>query len=48
VLAAMGVEPGLARGAIRLSLGWNSSEADVARFAEVFAKISRLLRRSAS
>jgi cysteine desulfurase len=48
VLAAMGVEPGLARGAIRLSLGWASTPADVERFAEVFARITRVLRRGAS
>ena len=37
VLAAMGVPPRLARGAIRLSLGWGSSADDVDRFAEAFA-----------
>ncbi len=37
VLAAMGVAPGLTRGAIRLSLGWASREDDVGRFAEAFA-----------
>ena len=31
VLAAMGVEPALARGAVRISLGWSTSEADVER-----------------
>jgi cysteine desulfurase len=36
VLAAMGVRPDLARGAIRLSLGWASTEADVERFAASF------------
>ena len=36
VLAAMGVRPELARGAIRLSAGWASKEADVERFAEAF------------
>ena len=36
VLAAMGVRPELARGAIRLSLGWSSAERDVERFAEAF------------
>jgi cysteine desulfurase len=46
VLAAMGVEPGLARGAIRLSLGWASTPADVSGFAEVFAKVIRILRRA--
>jgi cysteine desulfurase len=32
VLAAMGVEPALARGAVRLSLGWSSTESEVERF----------------
>lgn len=31
VLAAMGVAPALAAGALRVSLGWNSTESDVAR-----------------
>jgi cysteine desulfurase len=38
-LAAMKIEPALARSAMRASLGWNSTEADVARFLEVFARI---------
>jgi len=29
VLAAMGVEPALARGAVRVSLGWSTTEADI-------------------
>jgi cysteine desulfurase len=37
VLAAMGAAPELARGAIRLSLGWASREDDVPRFAQAFA-----------
>jgi cysteine desulfurase len=36
VLRAMGVRPELARGAIRVSLGWASMAADVERFAEAF------------
>ncbi len=51
VLAAMGVRPDLARGAIRLSLGWASSEADVERFATAFASVMarmRAARRGAS
>ena len=44
VLAAMGVRPELARGAIRLSLGWASTEADVARFAEAFAGVMARMR----
>jgi cysteine desulfurase len=38
-LAAMKIEPGLARGAMRASLGWNSTKADVARFLTVFARV---------
>jgi cysteine desulfurase len=44
VLAAMGVRPGVARGAIRLSLGWASTEADVERFAEAFASAMARMR----
>jgi cysteine desulfurase len=33
----MGVEPALAEGAIRVSFGWNSTEADVTRFLAAFA-----------
>ena len=36
VLRAMGAPPELARGAIRLSLGWTSSDRDVQRFAAAF------------
>jgi cysteine desulfurase len=43
VLAAMKIEPGLARGAMRASLGWNSTKADVARFLAVFARLSASL-----
>ena len=38
VLAAMGVPAALAAGAIRVSLGWASSEADVGGFAEALGK----------
>jgi cysteine desulfurase len=44
VLAAMGVTPELARGAIRLSLGFASSEADVDRFAHAFASVIARMR----
>jgi len=44
VLAAMGVKPDLARGAIRLSLGWASEEADVDRFAAAFGRIMAKMR----
>jgi cysteine desulfurase len=44
VLAAMGVRPKLARGAIRLSLGWASTEPDVERFADAFASVMTRMR----
>jgi cysteine desulfurase len=44
VLAAMGIRPELARGAIRLSLGWASGEADVDRFAAAFASVMARMR----
>lgn len=44
VLAAMGVSRKLARGAIRLSLGWASTEVDVDRFATAFASVMARLR----
>jgi len=44
-LAAMKVAPELAGGALRASLGWNSTEADVARFLAVFARIHASRRR---
>ena len=45
VLTAMGVAPDLAAGAIRLSLGWASGEADIALFDEAFAPAVASLRR---
>jgi cysteine desulfurase len=39
VLDAMGVDATLGAGAIRLSLGWSSDEADVAHFGEAFGEI---------
>ncbi len=44
MLRAMGVRPELARGAIRLSLGWASGAADVERFAEVFSGVVARMR----
>jgi cysteine desulfurase len=38
VLDAMGIAPDLAEGAIRLSFGWASTEADVTSFASAFEK----------
>jgi cysteine desulfurase len=43
VLAAMGVEPALAQGAIRVSLGWASREADVDAFVVAFDKVTSSL-----
>jgi cysteine desulfurase len=38
-LIAMKVESEIARCAIRVSLGWNTTEADVVRFLEVFTRL---------
>jgi cysteine desulfurase len=46
VLAAMGVRPDFTRGAIRLSLGWASTAAEVERFAAAFASIIARMRAS--
>jgi len=43
VLAAMGVEPALARGAIRVSLGPTTTAAQVDRFLEVWLKLAQSL-----
>jgi cysteine desulfurase len=43
VLAAMGVPPDLARGAIRLSLGWSTTEFEVNRFLDAWIKVSGAL-----
>ncbi|HEX2555148.1 MAG TPA: cysteine desulfurase family protein [Microvirga sp.] len=49
VLQAMGVEPALAEGAIRVSLGWNSTEEDVFRFAKACESVlASLYRRRAN
>ncbi len=53
VLAAMGVAPAVAGSALRLSLGWGTTEEEGVRFLEIFAKVhgrmrKRLRTRSAS
>jgi cysteine desulfurase len=49
VLAAMSIEPAIAHGAMRVSFGWSSTEADVEHFAGAFAKaIERIQRRRAA
>ncbi|AWN42404.1 cysteine desulfurase family protein [Methylobacterium durans] len=46
VLAAMGVSPALAAGALRVSLGWNTVESDGVRFLEAFERaVSSLYKR---
>jgi cysteine desulfurase len=43
VLAAMGVLPPLTRGAVRVSLGWNSTEADIESFLKAWRKLASAL-----
>jgi cysteine desulfurase len=43
VLKAMGVGPELARGAVRLSLGWSTTEADIDRCLEAWRKLAGAL-----
>jgi cysteine desulfurase len=43
VLAAMGVSPPLLRGAVRVSLGWTTTEADVERFLSAWRKLAGAL-----
>jgi cysteine desulfurase len=48
VLAAMGVSPALLRGAVRVSLGWTTDEADVARFLAAWRKLAGALSKGHS
>jgi cysteine desulfurase len=43
VLEAMGFSPEIARGAVRLSLGWSTSDADIDRCLEAWRKLSGTL-----
>ena len=43
VLAAMGVEPALAQGAVRVSLGWSTSERDINNLLNALTKVSSSL-----
>jgi cysteine desulfurase len=45
VLAAMGIESGLARGAVRVSLGWRSTMSEVERFLETWKMLAGSLVR---
>jgi cysteine desulfurase len=40
VLEAMGLEPALARAAVRISIGWSTTERDVAAFAGAWAHVT--------
>ncbi|HEY2755020.1 MAG TPA: cysteine desulfurase family protein [Pseudolabrys sp.] len=46
VLAAMGVEPELARGAVRISLGWSTNECDLDRFQQAWIRVLSSLRKT--
>jgi cysteine desulfurase len=48
VLAAMGVSPGFARGAVRVSLGWTTTAADVECFLGAWRKLSSALSKDRS
>ena len=45
VLAAMGAGPEIAKGAVRLSLGWSTSDADIDRCLEAWRKLAGTLLR---
>jgi cysteine desulfurase len=48
VLAAMGLPPEIANATIRISLGWTTTEADIAHFLDAWTALARrLLRRAA-
>jgi cysteine desulfurase len=46
VLAAMGISPALARGAVRVSLGWTTSETDIERFLGAWRKLASALSKA--
>jgi cysteine desulfurase len=48
VLTAMGVEPDLAGGGVRLSLGWATTAEEIARFGEAFGRVLTPMRRGRS
>lgn len=43
VLSAMGFDPNIAQGAVRISLGWSTSDADINRCLEGWRKLARAL-----
>lgn len=48
VLAAMGVSPALTRGAVRVSLGWSTTEADIECFFSAWRKLATALSKGHS
>lgn len=48
VLQAMGVEGGLTRSGLRVSLGWDTTEADIEMFLNAWLKVSRSLHKGSS
>jgi cysteine desulfurase len=46
VLAAMGVDPGVALGAVRFSLGYDTTDGDIDRALAVLPKVATTLRRA--
>jgi len=48
VLQAMNADPALLSGAIRLSLGWDTTEADIDRCLEAWIKLSSVLRKASA
>ncbi|HVH82144.1 MAG TPA: aminotransferase class V-fold PLP-dependent enzyme, partial [Stellaceae bacterium] len=47
VLAAMGIAPYIANATIRVSLGWSTTEADIAHFLDAWTALHRRIRRQA-
>ncbi len=43
VLEAMGISPALTRGAVRVSLGWSTTDSDVERFLDAWRKLATAL-----
>jgi cysteine desulfurase len=48
VLAAMGISPALLRGAVRVSLGWTTTETDIERFLNAWRKLATALSKAQS
>jgi cysteine desulfurase len=46
VLAAMRVSPALLRGAVRVSLGWSTTESDIERFLDAWRKLATALSKA--